>query len=208
MDKRIVLLVLLGLLVAATLALWPQPRGDVQPQRADAGPVTPPPRDTPKPPPSPNPDLNANEVIRLIVDALQDNDSPAPDSGLALAFRFASPANRRRFGSLDRFCEMARSPVYQPLINHHMAQYGVIVTRDTQVGRIVSQAVWVFDRHGRGVAFTFMLTKQKSGKYKDCWMTDAVMPLRPRETPGPDRGPRSPDRGPDRDAKGRGGVVI
>ena len=34
---------------------------------------------------------------------------------------------------------------------------------------------------GRQISYLFLLSKQKDGEYRDCWMTDAVMRLEDRE---------------------------
>jgi len=40
---------------------------------------------------SPHPSLSPRHVIRAILDALQSNDMPSPDTGTAMLMRFASP---------------------------------------------------------------------------------------------------------------------
>ena len=50
--------------------------------------------------PDPSPEWTPAEVIRMQVEALQNNDTPSPDTGIATAFRFASPGNRAATGPL------------------------------------------------------------------------------------------------------------
>lgn len=53
--------------------------------------------------PDPSPDLSPDQVVRIQLDAMARNDEPAPDSGIATAFKFASPENQAQTGPLDRF---------------------------------------------------------------------------------------------------------
>src|SRR5438552_1322352 len=71
--------------------------------------------------PKPHPDLTPQEVIEIMLEALQHNDDPCADCGIETAFNFASPANRAITGLLPRFVEMVRNPVYDPLL--HFARY-------------------------------------------------------------------------------------
>ena len=57
----------------------------------------------------PNPNLTPEDVIRIQVEALQNNDSQ--DTGIEITFRFASPANRQLTGPLNRFKRMVRRGV-------------------------------------------------------------------------------------------------
>ncbi|MEM8556868.1 MAG: DUF4864 domain-containing protein [Bacteroidota bacterium] len=121
--------------------------------------------------PQPSPDLTPEEVIRLQVEALQQNDTPYPDAGIEAAFRFASPANKQATGPLRRFAEMVKGPVYGAMLGFERAEYGPI---QVQGDRAV-QRVTLVQPDGRRVSYVFGLTRQTEGAYDGCWMTDAVM---------------------------------
>ena len=53
--------------------------------------------------PTPDPSYGAERVVGIQLDALGSNDDPIPDAGINTAYNFASPANRRQTGPLDRF---------------------------------------------------------------------------------------------------------
>ncbi|HSY80300.1 MAG TPA: hypothetical protein VK807_00975, partial [Gemmatimonadaceae bacterium] len=53
--------------------------------------------------PHPTPSLSPNQVVEIVLTALQHNDNPQPDAGIATTFEFASPANRLETGPLQRF---------------------------------------------------------------------------------------------------------
>ena len=53
--------------------------------------------------PQPSPELSPREVVQLQVEALGTNDEPFAQAGVKAAFDFASPANKRATGPLERF---------------------------------------------------------------------------------------------------------
>ncbi len=123
--------------------------------------------------PEPSPDYTPEEVIRLQMRALQRNNDR--DEGIALAFRFASPANRLATGPLPRFAAMLHGEVYQPLLNcRHFRTSELVVEGDK-----AHQIVLVTTREGREAAYLFTLTCQRLPPHARCWMTDSVEALQP-----------------------------
>ena len=68
--------------------------------------------------PAPAPDLSPAEGVRLQVEALGRNDTPHEDAGIEAAFTFASPANKRATGPLNRFRRLFDTPADGPMIDH------------------------------------------------------------------------------------------
>ena len=127
--------------------------------------------------PQPSPDLSPEAVVRLQVEALQRNDEPHSDAGIEAAFRFASPANRRATGPLERFTAMVKGPAYGAMLGFERAEYGEMrVDGDRAAQRVV-----LVQPDGRRVSYVFGLSKQRGGTYDECWMTDSVL----RETAMP-----------------------
>lgn len=118
----------------------------------------------------PSAKLAPEQVIKIQLDALRQNDTPTPDSGIRLAFRFASPANREVTGPVERFIPLVKSPLYRPLLNHRRAEQGTLRT----TGNMAQQPVTVTDKEGRRAVYLFTLSKQREAPYADCWMTDGV----------------------------------
>ena len=118
---------------------------------------------------NPTPELDPSDVIRIQLDALRSN--AVGNEGIAITYRFASPDNRKVTGPLPRFVAMIRSPPYDRLLNHKRVEYGPV--------RIVNQKAYqpivVTDAGGQNVGYLWVLSRQDSGKFKDCWMTDAVI---------------------------------
>lgn len=123
--------------------------------------------------PQPTPSLSPEQVVRLQVEALADNDTPRPGAGIETAFRFASPANKRATGPLERFQTLFDTPTYGPMIDHAAARYSApqVNGSTAQVGAILTT------KDGERVGYLFRLSKQTEAPCEACWMTDAVIPV-------------------------------
>lgn len=126
-----------------------------------------------KRPDGPKPDLTPQQVVRAQLDALKHNDDPREDAGIAAAFAFASPENRKLTGPLERFTQMVKGPSYRTMIGHKSAEFGPMKVFDDKVA---AQKVKVIGSAGESVEYLFILAKDaKTG----CWMTDGVMIVPP-----------------------------
>jgi hypothetical protein len=123
--------------------------------------------------PQPHPDLGPDDVIRIVLDALQHNDQPGPDCGIRTTFNFASPANRASTGPLSRFAEMVKTPVYGLMIDFREATQEPIAVS----GDHARQIVHITGSDGTAAAFVFEQSRQSKPPFHDCWMTDSVLPV-------------------------------
>jgi len=162
MSGRITRISLFGLLLCASLALA---SSTTQPSAGDMN------------APSPKPELTPDQVVRIQVNAMKDNDKPAPDAGIATTFRFASPGNKQKTGPLEQFIKMVKGPEYGILINCQSAEFG----DPHVVENVAKQFVRITGPKGDEALFMFVLSKQDTGDFKNCWMTDGVIRLRPEE---------------------------
>jgi Domain of unknown function (DUF4864) len=119
--------------------------------------------------PQPAPELSPKEVIRIQMEALQNNNDDN-DNGIETAFQFASPSNRTFTGPLARFRQIIRNPAFAILLNHRSAEYDESVIR----GDAAQQRVTINGRNAQVVIYTFLLSCQREGEYDGCWMTDGV----------------------------------
>ena len=119
----------------------------------------------------PNPKLSPEEVVKIQLQALQRNDTPTKDSGIATAFKFASPGNKEATGPLAHFVLLVKSPTYRPMLNHRSAELKTIQKSD----ELAHLKATLVDAQGATVVYVFILSKQRTPPCKDCWMTDAVM---------------------------------
>jgi Domain of unknown function (DUF4864) len=137
--------------------------------------------------PSPSPDYTPQQVIRIQLQAMQHNDDPAPDSGIATAFKFASPGNRAQTGPIEKFARMVKGPLYGAMINHKSAEFGQLRADESNAQQLVK----IIGADGQEALYVFILNKQADGPYKDCWMTDGVVRVRPEDLQ-PDAPPPEP----------------
>ena len=121
--------------------------------------------------PTPNPSRGPGAVVETQLTALADNDAPVENAGIKTAYNFASPANRRATGPLDRFIEMVEGPQYAPMIDHVTAVTGP-VERD---GSRATQRVTLTGLRGRTVTYRFGVSKGSDGPFDGCWLTDRVV---------------------------------
>ncbi|WP_336327401.1 DUF4864 domain-containing protein [Halovenus sp. HT40] len=123
--------------------------------------------------PQPDPEYGPAEVIDIQLSALASNDDPVVDAGIKTAYNFASPANRRATGPLDRFIKMVNGPQYAPMIDHTEATTGPL-ERD---GDRAQQRVTLTGPSGRTVTYLFGLSQYDGPEESlvDCWLTDSVL---------------------------------
>ena len=130
-------------------------------------------------PPHPPPSLSPGQVVEIVLAALQHNDDPQPDAGIATTFEFASPANRLETGPLQRFASMIKNPAYRVMLGFRSATKG----RLELDGNHAQQRVVIVGRDGSQVTYVFLLSKQSDGPYANCWMTDGVIRQKDPEPP-------------------------
>ena len=122
----------------------------------------------------PNPSLTASDVVRIQLGALANNDSPHPDAGIAITFRFASPDNKKVTGPLPRFIQLVKNPQYGPMINHKSVEYGAPTTEE---GRKLIP-VLLTGADGNKAAYVFIVGQQDTKECPGCWMTEGVFRIR------------------------------
>ena len=120
---------------------------------------------------NPNPELKANEIVSLQLMAMQQND--VSNHGIEITFRFASPQNKVQTGPLSNFITLVKSPSYHPLLNHIDATFLNLKVE----GNVAIQEVIITTSKGTRKGFRFLLSLQQGEQFKDCWMTDAVIPF-------------------------------
>jgi len=119
----------------------------------------------------PNPELLANEIVSLQLMAMQQND--VSNHGIEITYRFASPQNKVQTGPLSRFIMLVKNPAYSPLLNHLDATFLNLKVE----GNVAIQEVIITTSKGTRKGFRFLLSLQQGEQFKDCWMTDAVIPF-------------------------------
>ena len=119
----------------------------------------------------PNPELTPDQVVKIQLEGLQNNDLTDDNLGIRICFNFASPGNRIITGPIDNFIKLVKTSAYRPLIGFERAEFSMVTIK----GRSAQQAVRIIHTNGETAIFAFVLSKQDEAPYQDCWMTDAVI---------------------------------
>jgi len=130
-------------------------------------------------PTRPSTDLTPEQVVRIVIDALKNNDPSKNDDGIATVFEFASPGNKSSTGPLQRFTKMIKGGFGQ-MLNHVDSEFGPMEIKDDTA----LQAVWLTTSSGQQLGYVFQIGKQAGGEFDDMWMTDSVWPIGERKPSG------------------------
>ena len=119
----------------------------------------------------PNNLIMPNEVIKIQLVGLMNNDESFKDSGIEQTWNFAHPENKKYTGPLPHFKMMIKGKSYQMLLNH-------ISHTITEVGSSDKWAqfeVIILDKEKIYHKFNWQVEKYtKDGPLKDCWLTTMV----------------------------------
>ncbi|MCA9235300.1 MAG: hypothetical protein KDA44_07500 [Planctomycetales bacterium] len=119
----------------------------------------------------PAPRFGPDEVVELQLTGLANQKQPAV--GILQCYYFASPANLAVIGTLDAFGRLVRRPPYHVLSNPRAWLVGTPRIN----GRTARVTATIVDASGRLHCFAFLLERQSTQPYLDCWMTDSVLPV-------------------------------
>ncbi len=119
---------------------------------------------------APSPDLSAVQVVQLQLRALQHNDVPHADAGIALVYAFTTPRNRAQTGPLSRFSNMIHRG-YAGLLDHQSATLAPARID----GDRALQGVELIDHAGSVREYVFLLSRMHAPPYAECWMVDGVV---------------------------------
>ena len=119
----------------------------------------------------PNPAIKSDEVIKIQLEALKDNNSPYKDAGISQTWEFAHPQNRQYTGPLSNFTLMMKSDSYSLMLNH--TDHNVIFVSKNDY--TANYFVELTDKSGDKFGFTWTVKRVLiKGKFQDCWMTTGV----------------------------------
>jgi hypothetical protein len=125
----------------------------------------------------PRPDLGPEQVVQYQVSSLQHNDEPHTNAGIERTYRFASPSNKSQTGPLGHFVSMVKSPAYSPMVDNLASS----IVGSRMDGDRAKVAIKVTPDKGSPLIYLFVLTRQHSGEFNNCWMTDVVLPIQKGE---------------------------
>ena len=125
----------------------------------------------------PTPEINPEEVVKIQLSSLMNNNEPYLNAGIEQTWEFAHPSNRAFTGPIQRFTQMMYAPSYAVMLDHK--KHDIIeVKLDKNIAYFFIELTTI---DGKMFGFKWTLEKVKEeGGFKDCWMTTAVstpMPL-------------------------------
>ena len=119
----------------------------------------------------PTPDIKPEDVIKIQLSSLMQNNEPYLNAGIEQTWEFAHPNNKKFTGPLERFKTLLSSESYKMLLNH--IDHNIVEVKTTD--SLVSYEVTILGEEKNYYKFRWMVEKYNSdGPLKDCWLTTAV----------------------------------
>ena len=87
--------------------------------------------------PQPSIEYEPAEVVKIVIEALANNDQPFADAGIATTFAFASPTNKLNTGPLSKFTRMVKNQVYGIMVDHLEHQFSKVVLTGNKAYQMV-----------------------------------------------------------------------
>ena len=119
----------------------------------------------------PNDSILPDEVIKIQLVALMNNDREFKDSGIEQTWNFAHPNNKKNTGPLPNFKMMIKGNSYQMLLNH----LSHTITNLGNNDKWAQFEVVILDKKKIYHKFNWLVEKYtEEGPLKDCWLTTMV----------------------------------
>ena len=119
----------------------------------------------------PNQSILPDEVIKIQLVALMNNDREFKDSGIEQTWNFAHPNNKKNTGPLPNFKMMIKGNSYQMLLNH----LSHTITNLGNNDKWAQFEVVILDKKKIYHKFNWLVEKYtEEGPLKDCWLTTMV----------------------------------
>lgn len=116
------------------------------------------------------PSMTAKDVVAAQLEALKNNDTPEPDSGISIAWDYAHPLNKASTGPLARFTQMLKSPAYEPLLNHRSHSITELEKSETEA----AFEVYVITADGTQLKYFWVVERIDREDANSPWRTTAV----------------------------------
>ena len=120
---------------------------------------------------SPDSSILPNEVVKIQLVALMNNDSEYKDKGIEQTWSFAHPNNKKNTGPLPKFKMMIKGDSYQMLLNH----LSHVITEVGSGDKWAQFEVVILDKNKIYHKFSWQVEKYTvEGPLKGCWLTTIV----------------------------------
>jgi len=119
----------------------------------------------------PTPEINPEDVVKIQLSSLMNNNEPYLNAGIEQTWEFAHPSNRAFTGPIQRFTQMMYAPSYAVMLDHE--KHDILeVNLEKNFAYFFIELTSI---DGKMFGFKWTLEKVKEeGIFKDCWMTTAV----------------------------------
>ena len=119
----------------------------------------------------PTPEINPEEVVKIQLSSLMNNNDPYLNAGIEQTWEFAHPNNKKVTGPLDNFKRMIKGDTYQMMINH----LSHTITKLGSGEKWSQFEVVILDKNKIYHKFNWQVEKYTlDGRLKDCWLTTMV----------------------------------
>ena len=119
----------------------------------------------------PNIEIEPDQVVKIQLNGLMNNDEPNLDSGIKQTWEFAHPLNKKYTGPLARFINLLKSESYKMLINHLDSEIIEVFKSSNQYGFEIT----ILGNDKKYYKFQWVVEKYyDEGPLKNCWLTTSV----------------------------------
>ena len=119
----------------------------------------------------PNIEIEPDQVVKIQLNGLMNNDEPNPDYGIKQTWEFAHPSNKKYTGPLPKFINLLKSESYKMLINHLDSEIIEVFKSNNRYGFEVT----ILGNDKNYYKFQWVVEKYyDEGPLKECWLTTSV----------------------------------
>ena len=119
----------------------------------------------------PNIEIEPDQVVKIQLNGLMNNDEPNLDYGIKQTWEFAHPLNKKYTGPLARFINLLKSESYKMLINHLDSEIIEVFKSSNQYGFEIT----ILGNDKKYYKFQWVVEKYyDEGPLKNCWLTTLV----------------------------------
>ncbi len=119
----------------------------------------------------PNSEIEPNQVVKIQLNSLMNNDEPNLNNGIKQTWEFAHPSNKKYTGPLSKFITLLKGQNYKMLINHLDNEIVEVFKTTNKYGFEVT----ILSNDKNYYKFQWVVEKfYDEGPLKDCWLTISV----------------------------------
>ena len=119
----------------------------------------------------PSKEIKPDQVVKIQLKGLMNNNSPYTDLGIEQTWEFAHPKNKKFTGPLEKFKKMIKGDSFNMLVDHKEHEIKQVYLNEN----VATFLVTILDSDKNYYKFKWQVEKYNDeGPLKDCWLTTAV----------------------------------